>query len=123
MAVTLMGTCAVAKEMDGGLSPMVTALAVPLLVLTGLMVWAMQLDRPRPDDSNRRSSRAGIFLATPAVVALAMVVGYVFAAAMVLLPRTLRGYEWALERAAYFFWLPPTAALLAMLWLAWRRRV
>jgi hypothetical protein len=119
MAVTVFASCTLGR-MAPGQSRLLFVFVVPIAVLTGLMVWAMFLDRPRLEDPNQKPSRAGLFLATPAVVAVAMIVGFVFAAAMVLLPRTLRQYEWALQNAAYFFWPVPAVALLAMLTIAWR---
>ena len=122
MVVTVLGCCSVASRMTDP-SRGAVALLLPLVVLTGLMFWAMHLDRPQAGNPNRRPSRAGIFLVTPAVVAAGIVLGFVLAAVVVLMAGSIGGlplYELAMQNSIYVFWLPPAAALLVMLGIAWR---
>ena len=98
------------------------AAVLPLVVLTGLMVWASVLARPRKDDPNQMSPRIGYLLITPVVVLLALAVGFGLAMLAVFIVTSSGGdpYGTAFPIAVIVFWLTPSAALLFMLWLAWR---
>jgi hypothetical protein len=118
MVVAIMGSCAVARMAPG--QPIWLAIGMPLAVLTGLMVGAVLLDRPRKGDPNQRPSRAGILLATPAVVVMAVGLGFLLALMIVQLTTVPGQGVSGLWTALVLFWLPPTVALLAMLLIAWR---
>ena len=74
------------------------------------------------DDANRTRRRLTVFLATPAVVAGAMVIGYGIAAAAIYLDGVRSGglTERGFWTGLALFWLVAYAALIGMLWLAWR---
>ena len=85
----------------------------PFALLTGLMACAAYFQSTiSQQDPNSTKSSIGVFIATPIVVGLAVVVGFVFAAF---------AYSdengWAMLVA---FFLPPAVTLLFMLVLAWR---
>ena len=87
----------------------------PFALLTGLMACAAYFQSTiSKGDPNSTKSSLGIFVATPIFVALASVVGFVFAAFAYALQD-----EWAIMVA---FFLPPAVTLLWMLRLAWRSR-
>jgi hypothetical protein len=123
MVIAVAGACT-ASMVFPGLPWMLIAVCFPLLLLVGLMVWAAVLDRARPGDANRAKSRLGVFLATPAVVAIAMAVGFGLALLVVSILSEAEGGFSArgMLIGTVLFWAVPGAALIGMLWLAWRGR-
>jgi len=120
MAVAVAGSCTVAQVLRTDF-PMMLILGAPLVVLTGLMVWASALDRRRKDDPNRQVSRASTLLATPVIVAGGYIVGYGIALlAVFVVGETFHDLGRGLIAGMIAFWFPPAIALLAMLRLAWR---
>jgi hypothetical protein len=121
IVVAIASSCTAARAVPG-YSAAFIPIAAPFLVLTGMMVAAVVLDRPQRGDPNRTRSRAGIFLATPAVVALAAGIGFGLGILVVQSTSVRSGglNERAMWLALIAFFLLPTLALLAMLIIAWR---
>jgi hypothetical protein len=121
MAIATAGSCAAATIVPGQLAA-ILAIAGPFGALTGLMIWATALDRPGRGDPNRGSSRAGIFLATPVVVAVAAGIGFGLGGLAVYWTSVNEGglSERGMWIGLITFFSLPTAALLAMLTIAWR---
>ena len=118
MVIAVAGTCRMLPSIPGSGIPF--ACGVPLLVLTGLMVTAAVLDRPRRGDPNSRPSRAAVLLGTPPVVAIAGFFAICIAAVLILASPTLSAYEASMRTAPLIVWTITGAALLGMLLLAWR---
>jgi hypothetical protein len=119
--IAFCGGCFAAR-VGSGLSSALVAFVAPLLTLLGLMVWAAVLDHRRRDDPNSRTTRAGIFLATPLIVAIAMAVGVGLAWLIVDLTSRAAGglNETGVWTGLVVFGLVSGSALLIMLGLAWR---
>ena len=94
----------------------------PLLVLTALMAWAAALHRPRQGERFVMPWRVGLLLATPIVTGVAMAVGFGLATLAVDVTGRAAGGLTATGVSAglVLFFVVPSAALLGMLWLAWR---
>jgi hypothetical protein len=122
MVVAVGTTCTAGQHLQW-LPPILVLFGIPLGVLSLLMLGAILIDRRRPDDPNGAfENRIGYFLATPVVVAIAMLVGYAVACAIVLVSGALSGglTQQGFMAGAIVFWLIPSIALLTMLWLSWR---
>lgn len=97
-------------------------IAIPLATLTALMVLAAVINGPRRRDSNRSGSRVDIFLATPLVVGVAMAMAFVVALVISAagIDVLLKSSVPAILVSDVVFWVIVSAALLVMLWRAWR---
>ena len=120
VAVAHAGSCGAARVLH--IEPLGLSAMVPLVVLTGLMIWATVVDRHRPGDATSRPSRTKLFLLTPLVVFLAAVLGFGIGAAVVHVVSTAEGglSETSMLLGAIAFWTLPTIALITMLFIAWK---
>jgi hypothetical protein len=96
----------------------------PFAVLGGLMATAAVLDRPRADDPSSVQSRTVLYFATPFVVAIAAIVGLGLAALVTIAIASISGgiSEASIWTGAVFFFMPPSVALVFMLYRTWMAR-
>lgn len=96
------------------------AFVAPIVVLSALMACAAKLARRQQGDPSGIRERVRLLWATPPVFGLAIVAGFVFTAALVLLQTNLHAYEQMMRLSPWLFWTIPAIALIVMLIRAWR---
>ena len=101
---------------------MFVMLVLPLIVLAGMMAWAVWTVKRDPCPGEKTRRRIRLLLLTPIAVAAMMPIGFglMFALGAALYGRNGFPFPWVVYVLCLLFVIPPGGTLLWMLSLAWQ---